>query len=102
MPINIQQETLIPYRDVPSWCEKNLGDRIHPSTAHRWRIRGARGVRLETVLAGGQRYTSHEALLRFCAETTAAADSVPEDRIEVVVNQSKVKSSSQFLDDEGI
>jgi hypothetical protein len=39
----------------------------HPalSTLWRWQIKGVLGVRLETVLVGGRRYTSVEALSRF-------------------------------------
>lgn len=47
---------------------------VHVSTLHRWHLRGCRGVRLETVLIGGRRYTSKEALQRFFARVTAAAD----------------------------
>ena len=35
------------------------------ATMHRWMSRGARGVVLESVLVGGRRYTSKEALRRF-------------------------------------
>ena len=100
--IDIKVENLIPFRDVPVWTKEHLGNRVHPSTIHRWRIRGARGVRLETVLAGGKRYTSHEALLRFCAGTTAASDSSSVGRREVVLNQTKIDASARFLDDEGV
>lgn len=37
----------------------------HIATLHRWRLRGVRGVKLETVLVGGRRFTSVEALARF-------------------------------------
>ena len=72
--IEVQKEALIRLRDVPNWTKENLGNRVHPSTVHRWRLRGTRGVRLETILAGGTRYTSVEALNRFFAATTVAAD----------------------------
>jgi uncharacterized protein DUF1580 len=49
---------------------------VHVSTLHRWRLRGIRGIRLETCLIGGIRYTSHEALARFVTATTAAADGI--------------------------
>jgi len=49
-----------------------LPGRPHISTLHRWRQRGVRGVKLETLLLGGRRYTSREALKRFAAATTAA------------------------------
>jgi len=44
----------------------------HVSTFHRWRLRGIRGVKLETVLVGGRRYVSRESLRRFCEELNAA------------------------------
>lgn len=36
-----------------------------PATLNRWRLRGVRGVKLETLLIGGQRFTSREAIQRF-------------------------------------
>jgi hypothetical protein len=51
------------------------GGPVHVSTMHRWRLKGVRGVRLETFLRGGIRYTTDEAIERFFAATTAAADS---------------------------
>ncbi len=72
--IDVQNENLIPFRDVPGWCKEHLGNRVHPTTVHRWRLRGSRGIKLETLLAGGTRYTSAEALRRFFAGATAAAD----------------------------
>lgn len=53
---------------------KSLPNRPHVSTIHRWRLRGVRGVRLETLMVGGVRYTSSEALQRFFNRTTAVAD----------------------------
>jgi len=43
-------------------------------TIWRWRQKGVRGVRLETFMVGGRRYTTHEAYRRFVAATTLAAD----------------------------
>jgi hypothetical protein len=50
------------------------GGAVHVSTMHRWRMKGCRGVRLETFLRGGVRHTTHQAIERFFAATTAAAD----------------------------
>lgn len=50
------------------------GGSVNISTIHRWRLRGSRGVKLETVLRGGVRYTSAEAIRRFIEQTTEAAD----------------------------
>jgi hypothetical protein len=48
-----------------------LPDRPHVSTLYRWAQRGVKGVRLETVVVGGRRYTSVEALQRFAQRLTA-------------------------------
>lgn len=45
----------------------------HVSTINRWWRRGIRGVRLETYLIGGKRFTTLESLSRFFAATTAAS-----------------------------
>ena len=50
------------------------GGAVHLSTIYRWRMKGVRGVKLETVLRGGIRYTTDEAIERFFAATTAVAD----------------------------
>lgn len=42
--------------------------------AWRWVLYGVRGVRLDSIIIGGRRYTSEEALERFAAACTAAAD----------------------------
>lgn len=74
--IDFQFDTPVPFAEIPDWCEANLGWRINRSTAHRWRKRGVRGVKLETCLLGGRRCTSDQALQRFFADTTTAADGV--------------------------
>lgn len=58
---------------------KFLPDGRRPSftTFWRWSTRGIRGVKLETLLVGGQRCTTAEAVLRFIAETTAVANGEP-------------------------
>ena len=50
------------------------GGAVHVSTIHRWRMKGVRGIRLETFLRGGVRHTTDAAIARFFAATTAAAD----------------------------
>ena len=100
--IDVVNEKMMPFRQVPKWCEKHIGKRIHPTTIHRWRIRGARGVKLDTILIGGQRFTSVETLLRFFAESTEAESpasaSVTLDRHQ----QARVKAADIYLESEGI
>ena len=42
------------------------------ATLWRWVYRGVRGIRLESVVCGGRRYTSTEAVRRFMATTNGA------------------------------
>lgn len=74
MAIEISCETLLSLADAA----KALPNRPHTSTLHRWRMAGVRGVKLETCLIGGRRFTSLEALERFAAATTAAANGEPQ------------------------
>jgi len=71
MPIDIHSETLLTLNEARAI----LPGRPDIGTLHRWRTRGLRGVKLETVLLG-KRYTSREALQRFSEKTTAKADGV--------------------------
>ena len=59
---------------VSSAVEQETGQRPHPSTLHRWRLRGIAGVKLETVRCGGRRLCSVESVQRFLDGVTAAAD----------------------------
>jgi hypothetical protein len=68
--IDISSERLISLAEAT----KVLPGRPHLSCLHRWRLRGVAGIKLETVRVGGRRYTSDEALQRFIAAVTAAAD----------------------------
>ncbi len=46
--------------------------RLGLATIQRWRMKGVRGVFLETCLIGGTRYTSQEAIARFISAQNAA------------------------------
>ena len=76
--IDIQKETLVQFKDAP----KHAPGRPHIATVHRWRLRGVRGVKLDSILSGGKRFTSIEAIERFIEQTTAAADGTPVPRAE--------------------
>lgn len=49
-------------------------ENVAPPTTWRWDKRGVRGVKLETFVIGGRRFTTEEAFARFVERTTAAAD----------------------------
>ena len=63
MSIDSRVETLIPFAQAGEAFPGK--DRVSPATLHRWRLHGVRGVKLETLLVGGLRYTSTEAIYRF-------------------------------------
>jgi len=56
---------------------RSLPGRPHASSLYRWCRKGVRGVKLQTWLVGGRRYTTIAALEQFIAATTAAADGEP-------------------------
>ena len=70
MSLDIKTEQLVALRDIGNI----LPSSPHASTVGRWHQSGVRGIRLETVLLGGQRYTSHGAIQRFVDAVTAAGE----------------------------
>jgi hypothetical protein len=71
MTIDVQAETIISFADARS-AFPGIDRRLSLATLHRWRLTGVRGVKLETILIGGLRYTSREALVRFVNALNAA------------------------------
>jgi hypothetical protein len=75
--INLQHERAITLAEVPKHLPKRGGKKVHYSTVYRWVTKGSRGQVLESVMVGGIRYTSIEAVYRFLSakpikKTTAA------------------------------
>jgi hypothetical protein len=62
--IDVQSETLLTLTDAA----KRLPNRPSVCTLWRWRTRGIRGRRLESIAIGGMVYTSVEALARFAEQ----------------------------------
>ncbi len=69
--IDLQNEQIISLAEA---ARSLPGGSVHVSTIHRWRLRGVRGVKLSTVMRGGARRTSREAIERFCVAVTAASE----------------------------
>lgn len=70
--IDLKHEQLIEIRSVPRHLPKRpSGKRIHISAVYRWISRGVRGITLESIVIGGTRYTSIEALERFSEQLSA-------------------------------
>ena len=71
--IDVQNETPL----TLAQAAKSSPGKPNLSTVWRGGFRGIRGVRLETFLSGGKRFTTVEALRRFQERVTAAADGEP-------------------------
>ncbi len=77
MPIDIRTEQIFSLTEAtkfPCFGNRRGGKRINVSTLWRWATTGCRGIRLETILAGGSRATSLEAVERFFEALTVQAD----------------------------
>ena len=75
MSIDPTNETLIPFNSAREAFPG--GKRLSLATLHRWRLNGVRGTRLETILIGGSRFTSAEAIARFIGNQNPAESAEP-------------------------
>ena len=83
--IDIQNEQLLAISDVPDFLPRRRKKKIHISTVYRWLLKGARGKILESVMIGGIRYTSQEALRRFM--NTEMSDLLDNHRLNRIKDQ---------------
>ncbi|MEI8371872.1 MAG: DUF1580 domain-containing protein [Planctomycetota bacterium] len=75
MAIDITTETVIaPTRATHLCPERRRGVRPNVATIYRWMMNGVRGIRLESIVVGGTRCTSVEAMQRFFDTLTSASD----------------------------
>jgi len=65
--IDIDTEDLVLLKDLAGHLPKRAGKPVAISTLWRWSTTGVKGIQLETILVGGQRYSSLEAFRRFVA-----------------------------------
>ena len=100
--LDIKNESAIRVSKIPDWCAEHIGHTINRSTVFRWRTRGCRGVKLETILVGNARYSTLEALERFFAGSTAAADGNPYRNSVPFGTTDPIQRAKSYLDSEGI
>ncbi len=68
--IDLSNETVFPVSEAP----KHIPGRPSQASVWRWVLNGVGGVKLESILIGGKRFTSAESIQRFCDRRTATAD----------------------------
>jgi hypothetical protein len=72
------QATLTDEKPLPlAEAARLLPKRPNPATLWRWRTRGIRGVRLQTLMIGGRRHVLPSALRQFIEAVTAAPSGRP-------------------------
>ena len=98
MAISTETEQLIPFTQAREAFPG--GKRLSLATLHRWRLNGVRGTRLETILIGGSRYTSIEAIQRFIAAQNPAMS--PEPAITGKQRQKMAETANRLLAEAGI
>ena len=98
MAICTETETLIPFNAAREAFPG--GKRLALQTLHRWRLHGVRGTKLETILIGGSRFTSAEAIQRFIAAQNPAE--APEPAITGKQRQKMAETANRLLAEAGI
>ena len=102
--IDTTTETLLTLSEAAKALPSRGGSRkgVHAITLWRWSKRGIRGVRLETLLVGGVRCTSREALARFFERTTAAAEEWPVPAVTLRERRKSLEAAERELIAEGL
>lgn len=91
---DLRRESLITLAEVPNYVPQRRGRKVHYSTVFRWVTRGARGRVLQSVLFGGIRFTSLEALDRFLDQSVAVRP--------CILGQDDLSEVNQALDEAGL
>ena len=94
--IDVKTETLIRFQDAG----RCIPGEPSVSTLHRWRASGVRGVKLETLLVGGTRFTSTEAIARFIAEQNR--DEQPQPGITAKQRRTQAEAANRLLEEMGL
>jgi hypothetical protein len=95
-------------------CKKMVDEELFPlakapipgrpsiPTLWRWRQKGVRGVRLETITVGGRTYVSRAAIEKFIAGTTTAASGEPAPLRSPAARERAIARAEKELADAGI
>jgi len=100
MSIDFETERCIPIGEAP----KHIPGRPSLASVYRWMTNGVRGARLETIVVGGQRFTSIEAIQRFIERTTANSPgaSAPVPRPTSRQREAAIRKAERELERAGI
>ena len=97
--IEINNETLIPIRQVPQQLPpRPSGKRMHVSTVRTRITHSVRGIRLDCAKVGGTTYTSMEARQRFAECLGAPMTSETPSRPLAITRRREIERASRELD----
>jgi hypothetical protein len=100
--IDVQTENLISPKDACRMIPGRSGHGISRATLWRWMLPGRRGVKLDSCLVGGVRYTSRQAVARFVAELNAAPETHQEVARQLRETTTNAKTVEKQLAAEGL
>lgn len=86
---------------TPAEATRELPGRPSLRTVWRWMQRGVRGIKLESVVIGGRRYTSRESGQRFIERTTSAATGQATGQVSTR-RAMALERAERELDDSGV
>ena len=96
--MSILSERVVPISEAP----QHVPGRPHTATIWRWYQRGISGIKLETFLAGGKRFTTIEAIERFILASTEARDGVRPEQTPSRRRQAAIDKAERELEAAGI
>jgi hypothetical protein len=81
---------------------RRAGKRVRASTLWRWAVHGIRGIKLESIVCGGVRCTSAEAIQRFFEALTASSAPITPAARSAVQRQRAVEKAMAELERNGM
>jgi hypothetical protein len=107
MPIDIRTEPLLSLTQaakLPIFASRRSGRPINVSTLWRWSTTGIRGIRLETIKAGGTRATTLAAIERFFRTLTDRRDdqSLPTPTCQTRERRQRIEAAERRLAAAGV
>jgi len=96
--IDLSNENVFPVNEAP----KHIASRPSQASVWRWVLNGVGGIKLDSILIGGRRLTSSEAIQRFADARTAAFNGEPAPARTPRQRQRAIDAADDELSRDGI
>lgn len=94
--IDIGEETMLTFEGARLWLGERLGAAPSRAAMRRWITSGVKGAVLESLLVGGRRHTSIEAIQRFISATSGEVKVVTTARRRREIEAAKEEARRVF------